>query len=120
MKLFTLLIVLFLGTANAGWREDCKSDIQKQCPHIKSKKTFEIYSCLTEFQTNLNLDCSSALSKLKTAVTTAEQRCQDDLQKFCPTVSPGRGQWLKCLRGKNKELTPFCRNSLDDVAHEGL
>ena len=38
--------------------------------------------------------------------------CMDDYKKFCAGVQPGGGRILQCLREREKELTPACRDGL--------
>jgi hypothetical protein len=110
---------LFSGTAFAGWQDQCKEEIGKLCPG-RGGSQFELYSCLNESPSSLGGTCRDALSQAVKALQTAETRCQEDVNKYCETVPPGRGGWLRCLKAKGEGVSPFCRQALGEVAAAGL
>ena len=38
--------------------------------------------------------------------------CDEDVKKLCPDIRPGGGRILQCLRGKESNLSPSCRQAL--------
>jgi hypothetical protein len=39
--------------------------------------------------------------------------CAADLQRLCPGVPPERGQLSECFRGRMRQVSPYCRSSLE-------
>ena len=36
--------------------------------------------------------------------------CKDDKEKFCPTVNPGEGKIIQCLKKNEAQLSASCKN----------
>jgi hypothetical protein len=47
-----------------------------------------------------------------------DQPCAEDMQKFCETVAPGGGRILACLRAREDQLTPTCRQRVTQFEKE--
>jgi hypothetical protein len=49
----------------------------------------------------------------------AQQRregpCAGDLKKFCGDVKPGQGAIAKCMKAHEAELSPACRDGMENV-----
>lgn len=41
--------------------------------------------------------------------------CEEDIEQFCKDVRPGGGRILSCLKKHEGELTPVCKNKLQEV-----
>lgn len=39
--------------------------------------------------------------------------CRADYQKFCKGIQPGQGRIAECMRGRESELSPECRDALE-------
>ena len=39
--------------------------------------------------------------------------CKADIQKFCPSVTPGEGRILMCLQSHIDQISPACRGAME-------
>ena len=46
------------------------------------------------------------------AVAEARAACETDIQKLCPSVQPGGGRILACLRQHKDQVTDVCRQAV--------
>ncbi len=54
--------------------------------------------------------------RLTAAVNKLEMECNDDLKKYCSTVSPGEGRLLLCLEAHEDKISTKCEYSLFSAA----
>jgi hypothetical protein len=45
--------------------------------------------------------------------------CADDVAKFCKDVQPGGGRMAQCLKQHEQELSPACKQHVEDVKKQG-
>jgi hypothetical protein len=43
----------------------------------------------------------------------ARSVCKEDIQKFCPNVTPGEGRILMCLQSHIDQISPACRTAME-------
>ena len=93
------------------WQQACGDDAQKFCPDVKPGGG-ALLGCLNQHASELSPTCQEQLKQAKAKVQKWQEACQDDVQKFCASVSPGGGKILKCLRAHRDELSTTCQNQI--------
>lgn len=86
----------------------CKADIEKLCSSIKGKK--QIRARLRENKSNLSKECTTKFKDAKEALLD----CKEDMKKLCKGVKKGKGLMLKCLKDNSTELSPACKERVDN------
>ena len=66
--------------------------------------------CLAEHRKELSPVCSEKVDKAITRLEQAKQDCAADIAAFCPTVTPGGGRLIDCLKKQPDKLSPACRS----------
>jgi hypothetical protein len=61
-----------------------------------------------------------AMQSAWTAPDAALQPCQDDAQKFCAKVKPGKGRMSQCLKGHEADLSQECETHLETMREHML
>lgn len=51
-------------------------------------------------------------AEMKAEAKSLAQVCRADFDRLCPSVRPGGGRIVACLKSHATELTPQCRNAL--------
>ena len=110
---FPLLLVALLpiGMAHADFGKVCAPSIAKYCGDVEPGNG-KLTSCMVRNQVSLPPVCRTAV------YTTVEQGskfslvCASDLTPACSTLKPGNGRLYACLRFREEQLTPGCRNYL--------
>ena len=101
------------NTGNAG--NMCKEDIEKFCKDVKPGEG-RIIKCLMDNKDKLSGGClqelEGARNKSEGKKDQARDACAEDLNKFCKDVQPGEGRLLQCLKKHDSELSPQCRETL--------
>jgi hypothetical protein len=92
----------------------CADDIEKFCKGIKPGGG-RILDCLKTHKTELSLSCQEKIGELQGIIKDCEQACSGDIAQFCKEVQPGGGRILKCLREREKELSPSCSKKLEMI-----
>jgi Cysteine rich repeat len=92
----------------------CADDIEKFCKGIKPGGG-RILNCLKAHETELSVSCQGKISELQGIIKDCEQACSGDIAQFCKEVQPGGGRILKCLRERDKELSPSCSAKLEMI-----
>lgn len=49
------------------------------------------------------------------AAAQTKNPCADDTAKFCKDVKPGGGRLAKCMKEHEKDLSPQCKESIDEA-----
>jgi hypothetical protein len=89
----------------------CADDIEKYCKEIKPGGG-RIINCLKAHETELSPSCRGKIRELQGIIKDCEQACAGDIAQFCKDVQPGGGRIIKCLRERDKELSPSCSAKL--------
>ena len=97
-------------------RGACREDIKKFCPNLKPGGG-AYRDCLKTHAAELSPACQEHLKQVTAKAAAWRQACKDDVQKFCPSVSPGRGKILKCLHQHHDDLSQACKDQLAQVRH---
>ncbi len=86
----------------------CKVDKEKYCKDIKPGEG-RIIKCLKEKEAELSPACKTHFETITNKVKENSTKCKDDRKKFCKDVKPGEGRIIKCLKEKEAELSPACK-----------
>ena len=60
---------------------------------------------------------NSIREKLAAGFKKLETACGEDLKKYCSTVTPGEGRFLRCIEAHEDKLSDGCSSALDEVAY---
>src|SRR6478752_7480643 len=64
-------------------------------------------------QTNLG---KTILEKLTARITKLESACEEDIKKYCSTVTPGEGRMLYCMEAHEDKISAKCAYEMEDTA----
>jgi len=92
----------------------CADDIEKYCKEIKPGGG-RLLNCLKGHENELSVSCRGKISELQGIIKDCEQACSGDIAQFCKEVQPGGGRIIKCLREREKELSPSCSEKLEMI-----
>lgn len=53
--------------------------------------------------------------RLTSAAPVAPLACMEEIETYCKDVTPGEGRLLECLIAHDSELSPFCRNKVEQT-----
>jgi hypothetical protein len=123
------LAVLLLGFTgvNAGQglvetvANGCKIEIEKYCSQVTPGQG-RILTCLYAHEDKLSAKCEYALydaaAQLERAVAALSyvaNECNEDLEKYCESIEPGKGRLLECLDKHDKQVSKRCKQAIKDV-----
>jgi len=123
------LAVLLLGITgvNAGQglvetvANGCKMEIEKYCSQVTPGQG-RILACLYAHEDKLSAKCEYALydaaAQLERAVAALSyvaNECNEDLDKYCESIEPGKGRLLDCLDKHDKQVSKRCKQAIKDV-----
>ncbi|MGD9234250.1 MAG: cysteine rich repeat-containing protein [Desulfobacterales bacterium] len=123
------LAVLLLGITgvNAGQglvetvANGCKMEIEKYCSQVTPGQG-RILACLYAHEDKLSAKCEYALydaaAQLERAVAALSyvaNECNEDLEKYCESIEPGKGRLLECLDKHDKQVSKRCKQAIKDV-----
>lgn len=125
MKLGILFVALLVGfvpvaKAGSGWKGICQKDTDKFCQTLAKGADMDLFQCLQENTNGLAFECREELADGRRALDSAQSACDSDSTKFCATVTPGKGNLIRCLRAKGDAVTSFCRDALAKLTALGL
>jgi len=92
----------------------CADDIEKYCKEIKPGGG-RILNCLKAHENELSVSCRGKIHELQGFIKECEQACAGDIAQFCKEIQPGGGRIIKCLRERDKELSPSCSAKLEMI-----
>ncbi len=99
-------------------KKACSKELSTFCKGVPQGEG-RILACLYAFQDKVSdkcvyavYDAAEQLEKAANAVRFAASQCQDDLEKFCAEVKPGKGRGLACLQKNDKKVSQTCKDAL--------
>lgn len=123
---FAVLLLGFTGV-NAGQglvetvANGCKIEIEKYCSQVTPGQG-RILACLYAHEDKLSAKCEYALydaaAQLERAVAALSyvaNECNEDLEKYCESIEPGKGRLLECLDKHDKQVSKRCKQAIKDV-----
>jgi hypothetical protein len=126
--LITLTILLLLVNAAIAQQSlvetvanGCKMEIEKYCSQVTPGQG-RILACLYAHEDKLSAKCDYALydaaAQLERAVAALSyvaNECNEDLDKFCESIEPGKERLLDCLDKHDKQVSKRCKQAIKDV-----
>ena len=99
----------------------CKMEIEKYCSQVTPGQG-RILACLYSHEDKLSAKCEYALydaaAQLERAVAALSyvaNECNEDLEKYCESIEPGKGRLLECLDKHDKQVSKRCKQAIKDV-----
>jgi hypothetical protein len=99
----------------------CKMEIEKYCSQVTPGQG-RILACLYAHEDKLSAKCEYALydaaAQLERAVAALSyvaNECNEDLEKYCESIAPGKGRLLECLDKHDKQVSKRCKQAIKDV-----
>jgi hypothetical protein len=105
-------LLYFCSPAYAEESLICADDIEKYCKEIKSGGG-RLLNCLKSHEDELSVSCKGKIDELRGIIKECEQACSGDITQFCKEIQPGGGRIIKCLKEREKELSPPCSAKLE-------
>jgi len=106
------------GNAEAKGSGPCSQDIERFCPGVQPGQG-RYRSCLRQHESELSPACLEHYKATKKRVGKGASQvralCAQEIQQYCKDISPGEGRILQCLKGREADLSPPCKEALSDA-----
>ena len=126
--LFSLCLVFMAATvASAGESlvdtvaKGCEKELNSYCANVTPGEG-RILACLYAHGDKLSGQCEYALydaavqlERAVAALTYLANECDEDLEQYCSSVTPGQGRLIDCLEKNSKKINKRCKKALEDV-----
>jgi hypothetical protein len=103
--------VVLTGGRAAARGGPCADDADRLCAHVPSGHG-RVVACLRAHRADLSPQCARVVGAGAGPKQGFRTSCGPDVARLCPTVSPGRGRLLRCLRTHERDLSTACRDEL--------
>lgn len=90
----------------------CAGDAAKLCPDVPQGEG-RVAHCLKQHANELSPACKEKLVEIKEKVQDFKQACEADANKHCKDTKPGGGRILQCLKQHEGELSPACKEQME-------
>lgn len=90
----------------------CAEDAARLCQGVQQGQG-PVARCLKEHANELSPACKKNIAKVKEEVREFAQACKDDSAKLCKGTKPGGGRILQCLKQHEGELSPACKEKMN-------
>lgn len=104
-------LVAAAGAARGFRGGPCADDADRFCAHVPPGPG-HVLACLREHRADLSPQCARTIGAGAAPRPSFRSSCGADMARLCPTVSPGRGRLLRCLRLHERDLSDTCREEL--------
>lgn len=108
MKLMIGILTMFLAAPAAMAEGPCKADRDTHCQGVEPGEG-RIARCMKENEAKLSAECKTWRDSRKEHMKDVREACQDDAEKLCPDVKPGKGAMMKCLRSNKDKVSDACK-----------
>jgi len=99
----------------------CKVEIEKYCAQVTPGQG-RVLACLYAHEDKLSSKCEYALydaavqlERAVAALSYVANECDEDLDKYCASIAPGKGRLLDCLKNHDKQVSKRCKQAVKDV-----
>ncbi|MGC2048046.1 MAG: cysteine rich repeat-containing protein [Gallionella sp.] len=96
----------------------CMADAKKLCKDVQPGEG-RIASCMKEHEKELSPGCKENIKKVKEKTREIAEACKGDAEKVCKDVKPAEGRILKCLKQHEAELSPSCKEQMNQPRSRG-
>lgn len=109
-------LAAFGSAANAAGPANgpCAEDIKKFCADVKPGDG-GIANCLKQHEADLSAACRAHEKQVRAKFDEFDAACGADARKLCADVKSGKARVMKCLHGKDEQLSPDCKNYMEKV-----
>jgi hypothetical protein len=121
------ILPLLITSATAGQSlvdtvaNGCKVEIEKYCAQVTPGQG-RVLACLYAHEDKLSSKCEYALydaavqlERAVAALSYVANECDEDLDKYCASIAPGKGRLLDCLKKHDKQVSKRCKQAVKDV-----
>jgi len=121
------ILPLLITSATAGQSlvdtvaNGCKVEIEKYCAQVTPGQG-RVLACLYAHEDKLSSKCEYALydaavqlERAVSALSYVANECDEDLDKYCASIEPGKGRLLDCLKKHDKQVSKRCKQAVKDV-----
>jgi hypothetical protein len=102
-----------LGAPLYKMMDACHEEYSRFCPSVQQGDGGRLVQCLSTFKSELSPRCERAFN-----VASAMRACEADYHRLCQGVPPGRGEAVRCLEENGRDVSEFCRRSIQGVIPE--
>jgi len=103
------------STAGAGgggkFHAACGEDLQRFCASVQPGGG-RLVQCLSSHTSELSAACGNMIAAAGRGGAKIRAACDQDLQRYCVGVQPGRGRLIQCLSSRTSELSTACGNMI--------
>ena len=92
----------------------CAEDTARLCKGVQQGEG-RILQCIKEHANELSPACKQNIAAAKEKVQDFTQACKDDMQTRCKGIKPGGGRILQCLKQHEVELSPGCKEKMEQA-----
>jgi hypothetical protein len=100
------------GVFAAQDEKPCAADAAKLCKGIQQGQG-RVARCLKEHASELSPACKKNIEEMKEKVQEFKEACKDDAAKVCQGMKPGGGKIMQCLKQHEGELSPACKEKVN-------
>lgn len=116
-KLLAVLAAVFCLSVATGVSAEttsrpCVDDATRLCKGVQQGDG-RIARCLKEHSSELSPGCKKNIGTEKEKVQELAQACKADSEKLCKGIQPGGGRILQCLKQHEGELSPACKEKMN-------
>lgn len=131
-KSILILAIVALASGAAYAQEDpienaleaCKPEIETFCSQVTPGEG-RLLACFVAHEDKISGQCGWALYEamdafdaFANAIAYVATSCFDDMTKHCAEVELGEGRVASCLLEHKEDVTPECKQAMDDVELE--
>ena len=118
----TLLIALgvtmsaFYSLAPIAFAQEgpCAADAKKFCKDMQPGGG-RIAQCMKQHEAELSQACKDHHKMMKADMDKVHQACKGDAEKLCKDVEAGGGRIARCLKEKQQQVSPECKNTMQEA-----
>ena len=107
-------------------REGCQQDLRRYCNDVTPGR-MRLLACIYAHQDKLSANCLQSIynnapniERGLLSMTQIGAACQADIQSRCANVVPGGGGIVDCLRGAESQVSPACRQALQQTPKDDV
>jgi hypothetical protein len=106
--------VIAAAVRGAKLRAACGEDLQQFCAAVQPGGG-RLVQCLSSHTDELSAACEDMIAAAVRGGAKLRTTCDQDLQRFCAAVQPGRGPLVECLSSHTSELSAACGNMIATI-----
>jgi len=100
------------GVSAAQNAKPCAEDVAKLCKGVQPGQG-RLAQCLKEHSNELSPACKENIKIVKEKIQDFVQACKTDKERLCKDIKPGAGRIIQCLKQHEGELSPACKEKME-------